>query len=152
VQVTRVVISTIELAALVIAVYLGYRWYLEPAANHEPTFALSTLVVAITEWFRRHLPNSIEPAQLAEFIKTGKTLRARKDENPLPIQSRNEWVAEIEKYFKRRKRPDYVARLNDFSGMVFYGNDSEKSRFENSIDGRLRRLHQFMSENARNEN
>ncbi|GAI80121.1 unnamed protein product, partial [marine sediment metagenome] len=32
------------------------------------------------------------------------------------------------------------------SGMVFYGSGSEKSQFQKAIDGRLRRLHEFISE------
>lgn len=148
---TRVAISVIELAALLIAVYFGYRWYSDPAANHEPAFALSTLVVIITEWFRRHLRSSIDLGKLARFIEDGQALRMRKDENPLPLEEHNEWIARMESYFRQRKRPDYAVRLNDFSGMIFYGNGSERSKFENSVDGRLRRLHEFISENTRDE-
>ena len=71
---------------------------------------------------------------------------ARKNEVPLPIEEHNDWVARMVTYFRSHEGRGYEARLSDFSGMTFYGDASERSKFSDSIDGRLRRLHEFLSE------
>ena len=85
-------------------------------------------------------------ASLAGFIDKGNELRARKEEEPLPIQDHNDWVEDMENYLRQAGKPDRVTRLSDFSGMTFYGDGSDRSKFVNSIDGRIRRLHEFLSE------
>ena len=49
-------------------------------------------------------------------------------------------------YFVETGKTEYKIRLNDFTGMTFYGDGSDKSKFEKSIDGRIRRLHEFLAE------
>jgi len=85
-------------------------------------------------------------ARLAGFIDRGNELRSRKGENPLPIKEHNQWVEDMENYLRKVGKPDRVTRLSDFSGMTFFSDGSERSKFENSIDGRVRRLHEFLGE------
>ncbi len=82
--------------------------------------------------------------KLAEFIDSGNVLRLKIDEDPLPIEEHNDWIAEIETYLRKSRKPHCVTRLSDFSGMTFYGDGSDRSKFRNSIDGRVRRLHEFI--------
>ena len=88
----------------------------------------------------------VKERDLADFVREGQQLRARSRENPLPIQAHNEWIDRMSAYFQNHKGRGYAVRLSDFSGMTFYSDGSERAKFENSIDGRLRRLHEFLSE------
>ncbi len=88
----------------------------------------------------------IDPNKVAQFMREGQDLRARLNEEPLPIQEHNDWVDRMVSYFKHHKGRAYEARLSDFSGMTFYGDGSERSRMSTSIEGRVRRLHEFVSE------
>lgn len=142
----RFVVPALELCGLVAAIYFGVQWYLNPNGNYEAAFALSGVVALLAEWFRRHLGSTIEPSELSAFVQQGQVLLGRKNESPLPIQDHNEWIERMEKYFKKLRRPEYAVRLSDFSGFTFFGGGSEKSKFANSIDGRLRRLHEFLRE------
>ena len=119
-------------------------------------WALIAIALFLYVWVKRLLTqkkkSGLEPGKVAEFIERGQKLLSRANEDVLPVKEHNAWVGQIENYFETRKRRDYVVRLNDFSGMRFYGDGSEKSKFENSIDGRLRNLNQFISEIATTEN
>lgn len=147
-QMKRFVVPAIELCGLITAVYFGIQWYLNPHGNHEAAFALSGVVALLAEWFRRHLKTGVEAAEISSFIQQGQQLMSRKNENPLPIEEHNAWVTRMETYFRDLGRADYAVRLSDFSGLTFYGDGSEKSKYSNSVDGRLRRLHEFLREVA----
>lgn len=147
VMTVRISFAAIEVVALLAAAYFGYLWYIEPSENYEPPFAIAAFVLVITDLIRRYVPSkSIDPEKLANFIREGQDLAARLNENPLPIQEHDEWVERMVDYLKKHKEGGYDVRLNDFSGMVFYGDGSERSKMSRSIDGRLRRLHEFISE------
>lgn len=92
---------------------------------------------------------SIDPKRLSQFIAKGQSLRERSNESPLPVEEHNDWVAEMEQYFEEIGKPEYKSRLSDFSGLVFYSDGSDKSKFQKSVDGRVRRLHEFLSELAK---
>ena len=84
--------------------------------------------------------------QLAGFMKEAEVLRTRSTEVPLPVQAHNEWVARVEAYLTEQLDASYAARLGNFSGLTFYGDGSQKSEYENSINGRSKRLHEFITE------
>ncbi len=86
---------------------------------------------------------------LGVFIVEAQKLRARIAETPLPTKEHNEWVARVEEYLLENLGPAFKVRFSDFSGMTFYGDASEKSQFSRSIEGRSRRLHEFISEVTR---
>jgi len=90
----------------------------------------------------------IDPNKVAQFIREGQDLRARLNEEPLPIQEHNDWVDRMVSYFKQYKGHAYVVRLSDFSGMTFHGDGSARSKMSMLIDGRIRRLNEFISELA----
>jgi hypothetical protein len=140
----RFVVPGIELFGLLSAGYFGVQWYLNPDGNYEAAFMLSGIVAFLCEWFRRHLSSGVEASEVSAFIQQGQALISRKNETPLPIAEHNEWVERMEAYFRKLRRTDYEVRLSDFSGLTFYGDGTEKSKYANAIDGRLRRLHEFL--------
>lgn len=147
VAILKTILAVLELIALLACVYLGFLWYTVPSGNYEPPFAISALVLGFTELIRRYSPSGgINPEKLADFIREGQDLRARLNEEPLPIRDHNDWVERMVSYFKQHKGRAYEARLSDFSGMTFHGDGSERSRMTTSIEGRVRRLHEFISE------
>lgn len=84
--------------------------------------------------------------KLASFADEATSLTARSAEEPLPVQQHNEWVAKVELFIQSELDASYSARFGSFSGMTFYGDGSPRSNFKNSLDGRTRRLHEFMRE------
>lgn len=91
-------------------------------------------------------PLRVKEENIAAFIREGQELLARRDEDPLPVEEHNAWVERMVDYFRPRRGRAYDVRLSDFSGMTFFGDSSEHSKFSNSIDGRLRRLSEFLGE------
>jgi hypothetical protein len=144
----RYVVPAIELCGFIAAIYFGVQWYLNLQGNNEAAFALSGVVAALAEWFRRHLRTGVAAQEISAFIEQGQRLMSRKQEDPLPIGEHNAWVEEMETYFRKFGRADYVVRLSDFSGLTFYCDGSEKSKYSKALDGRLRRLHEFLRELA----
>jgi hypothetical protein len=84
--------------------------------------------------------------KLAQFMKEAESLLKKCDENPLPIQEHNEWVARVEVYLNDEVDSSYATRFGNFSGITFYGDGSQRSSFKNSLQGRSKRLHEFISE------
>lgn len=143
----KTVLAAFEAIAVLACVYFGFLWYDEPSGKYGPLFAISAFAFVITEIIRRYAPSrGIDAEKLADFIQEGQNLRARLDQEPLPITEHNDWVERMVSYFKQHKGGAYEARLSDFSGMTFYGDGSERSRMSRSIEGRIRRLHEFISE------
>lgn len=88
----------------------------------------------------------VSEKNLSAFIVEGQELHARANEGPLPVEDHNAWVTRMVTYFRNNEGRGYEACLSDFSGMTFYGDASDRSKYLKSIDGRLRRLHEFLSE------
>ena len=84
--------------------------------------------------------------KLAAFAKEAAALAARSLEDPLPIQEHNDWVSRVEAFLGSELDSSFTTRFGSFSGMRFYGDGSPKSRYRNSVDGRTRRIHEFMRE------
>ena len=84
--------------------------------------------------------------RLAQFMKEAEALLARRTEEPLPIQEHDDWVARVESYLNNETDPSYTVRFNNFSDMTFYVDGSPRSSFDKSLQGRSRRLHEFISE------
>jgi hypothetical protein len=84
--------------------------------------------------------------QLAAFLTEAQGLRARLGETPLPIADHNSWVDRVCTYLRENLSTAHEVRFSDFSGMTFYGEGSERSKVSRSLDGRSRRLHEFLSE------
>jgi hypothetical protein len=87
--------------------------------------------------------------QLAAFLAEAHQLRTRLDEVPLPIREHNAWIDRVGEYLRDNLGKAYEVRFCDFSGMTLYGDGSERSRMSRSIEGRSRRLNEFMSELSR---
>ena len=85
---------------------------------------------------------------LAAFMEQAALMAARTAQEPLPVKAHNEWIARVESYLRSELDTSYAARFGNFSGMTFYGDGSPRSNFKNSLDGRTRRLHEFIRELA----
>jgi len=83
---------------------------------------------------------------LASLLVEAQQLTNRLNENPLPITDHNAWVDRVNLYLKEHFGAAHEVRFNDFSGMTFYGDGSERSKISRSLDGRSRRLLKFISE------
>lgn len=143
----RASIPYVEFAAGCFAVYFGAQWALDPNGPFEPGFAISLAVLGATEIARRRLPaNSVKKSKIDSFIHEGQELRGLATKSPLPIEKHIAWVDSMNKYFVESNAAELKTRLNDFSGLTFYGDVSEKSKYLRSIDGRIRRLMEFMQE------
>ena len=88
----------------------------------------------------------LDPKRLSGFIREGQELREHLEENPSQTEQHNAWVERINGYFLEQGAEDYAVRLNDFSGMTFYGDGSDRSQISNSITGRCQRLQEFIAE------
>jgi hypothetical protein len=84
--------------------------------------------------------------ELSRFLSEAQSLRARLDEQPLPVADHNDWVGRVDEYLRKNLGPEFEVRFSDFSGMLFYGDGSEKSKMSRSLEGRSRRLHEFIAE------
>jgi hypothetical protein len=89
---------------------------------------------------------SVHREKLASFITEAQQLRTRLNETPLPVADHNAWVDRVAAYLRANLGEAYVVRLSDFSGMTFYSSSSERSKMERAIEGRSRRLQEFMAE------
>ncbi len=110
----------------------------------------AALFVALAVYLQRQsdpaVRNRPHRDQLASFLTEAQALRARKDEVPLPVEEHNQWVEKVETYLRRQLGTAYSVRFGNFSGMTFHGSGSEKSKYERSLDGRARRLMEFIKE------
>ena len=142
----------IEVIAFVFALVFGVLWYLNENDNYEPLLGISLLVGVLIRIYRQYSQyrdrktNEDLIDRISCFIEDGQTIRRLADKEPLPIDKHNEWVSLVHEYFDDQKQRGYSVRFNDFSGLVFYGNGSEKSKLLNSIEGRITRLAEFVSE------
>jgi hypothetical protein len=83
--------------------------------------------------------------QLAAFLKEAQLLRARLREEPLPVNDHNAWVERVSTYLRENFGAAHEVRFSDFSGMTFHGDGTMRSEMSRSLDGRSRRLHEFIS-------
>jgi hypothetical protein len=86
--------------------------------------------------------------QLGAFLLEAHSLSARANEDPGPLAAHNEWVARVESYLAEALDSSYVARFRDFQGMTFHVSNPN-SGLKKSLDGRSRRLHEFIAELSR---
>ncbi len=83
---------------------------------------------------------------LAGFLSEAHGLRARLNEQPLPVAEHNAWVNRVREYLKDDLGAEFEVRFSDFSGMTFYTDGSERAKLSRSLDGRSQRLIQFLEE------
>ena len=83
---------------------------------------------------------------LAAFVVEGQQLLAAVKNGSSPVQEINDWAKRATAYLGDHLGASHAVRLSDFSGLTFYSDGSEKSQMERAIDGRLRRLHEFLGE------
>ena len=131
----------------------GAFWYFMSVKDFIPTVisgisavAFATIAAYLQKLNDRSIRYGIQRGKIAAFIREAHTLLSKLNEEPLPILALNQWVESTTQYLKTELDESFAVRFSDFSGMTFYGDGSEKSWFKNAIDGRIRRLNQFLSE------
>jgi hypothetical protein len=134
----------------------GSFWYFLSQQNYSGTVLSgigAVFFAGVAIYLHRRSDRSVLNAphreRLATFVSEAQTLRSRLNEQPLPIADHNAWVDRVCKYLRENLGPDFEVRFSDFSGMVFYGDGSERSKMSRSLEGRSRRLNEFMGELGR---
>jgi hypothetical protein len=84
--------------------------------------------------------------RLGEFLAEAQQLRSRLNDGAVSVTDHNAWVDRVSDFLRNNLGKAYEVRFSDFSGMTFYGDSSERSRMSRSLEGRCRRLHEFMAE------
>jgi hypothetical protein len=116
--------------------------------NHESRIADGEIVPSLPDLAAQQLVCREHSTILARFLTEAQQLRSRMGETPLPIDDHNQWVDRVSEYLRDQLGDSYEVRFSDFSGLKFYGDGSDKSAFSRSLDGRTRRLHEFIKEVA----
>ena len=131
----------------------GALWYFLSIKNSEAALisGVAAIVLAVLAVFLHKINDKNSRLltyreKITSFVAEGHKLISRLGEEKLPTEEINTWVTNVENYLKVNLDESFVSRFNDFSGMVFYGDGSEKSQHKNAIDGRVRRLNQFLTE------
>ena len=131
----------------------GAFWYFLSVKNEDSTIVsgVAAIVFAGTATYLHRLNDRSFRLRkcrekLANYIDEINKVLQKIDEKELPILEHNIWVESVEKYLSTELDQSFVIRFSDFSGLVFYGDGTEKSKFKNSISGRVQRLSQFISE------
>ena len=86
--------------------------------------------------------------QLGNFLKEAEAISAHANEDPPPVEVHNSWVARVEKFLTEALDSSYAARFGNFHGMKFYVSNPN-SGLKTSLEGRSRRLHEFIAELGR---
>jgi hypothetical protein len=124
--------------------YLGQKDYVGAALSIGGAVVFG--VLAILLHVARDSSSRKLQDKLASFLQEAQQLRQRLHELPLPIQDHNDWVDRVGQYLRQNLGEAYEVKFSDFSGMVFYGDGSERSQMSRSVDGRSCRLNEFISE------
>jgi hypothetical protein len=143
-----------EPAAWTIAGILGsvaiYCWSLGNAVWVSISTATTTLSFGLAIYFHnRNDParrNARHIKMLGTFLAEAHELTERLGGNPLPIREYHAWAARASDYLSKHLGDDYALRFRDFSGMVFYCDGSDRSKIRRALDGRCRRLNEFLAE------
>jgi hypothetical protein len=131
----------------------GAFWYFlsvrdNPGALASAVGALLFALLAI--YLHRASDSSVVHAShrdlLSSYLTEAQKLRSRLGEQPLPVSDHNAWVEKVSVYLRENLGPSFEVRFSDFSGMTFYGDGSDRSQMSRSLEGRSRRLHEFIAE------
>lgn len=126
--------------------YLSRDEYVPAIASTGAAFALAAVAVYLHGLNDRSKRNRETREALARFLKEGEALAARANENPPPIAEHNAWVSRVEQFLTASLDASYTARFSNFYGMTLYASSNANSGYKASIDGRSRRLHEFLAE------
>jgi hypothetical protein len=114
--------------------------------------ALSAIALCIVAFYLHGLNDQskrlhAQREKIGGFLKEAEGLTARANDDPAPIEAHNEWVARVEKYLTEILDTSYAVRFGNFHGMTFYVS-KPNSDLKKSLEGRSRRLHEFIAELA----
>ena len=84
--------------------------------------------------------------RLAAFLVEAQVMRSVDKQLSIPVAEHNAWVTRVSQYLGEHLGVSYEVRFSDFSGMTFYGDGSERFQYAKSLDGRSRRLNEFIAE------
>jgi hypothetical protein len=126
--------------------YLGKEDYLATGLSVLGAVTIAVVAIVLQRLNDRSARFRVVRNQLSEFIKQAESLLHRQNEMPLPIKDHNDWTAAVEAYLRSTLDQSYVVRFGNFSGMTFFSDGSERATYRNSLDGRVRRLNEFIQE------
>src|SRR5688572_1660618 len=144
-------------AAITVVALAGAIAWFAAQPTWEPAVTALVLLAAVIGLFGKNrqgasasgLDAKQQRKRLAAFLTEAQGLRARLNEQPLPVAEHDAWIVRVRDYLKNNLGPEFEVRFSDFSGMTFYGDSSERSRLSRSLEGHSRRLHQFIEELGR---
>jgi hypothetical protein len=143
---------TLWVSRIVVTLFLGWLTYLT-WTNNVDLLSWATKkskdLLPIHEEKITAAERKLQTEMLAGFVQEAQAFRAQLNKLPLPVAEHNAWVARVEAWLRDNFGAAYAVRFSDFSGMTFYGDGSEKSKMARSLDGRSRRLHEFIAELSR---
>lgn len=133
----------------------GAVWYFL-SRDDLPTAGISTAAAVVLGGLAFYLHGLNDSAaktrkqreQLGVFLKEAQALSAHENEDPPPIQEHNDWVARAEAYLREELDASYAVRFSDVNGLTFYLSNPNMG-LKKSLQGRSRRLHEFIEELAR---
>ena len=128
--------------------YLSRDEYGSAAISTGAAFVLAVMAVYLQGLNDRSKRTRQIREAIGEYLKQAEKLNERANENPLPIAEHNTWVSTVESYLTTHLDSSYAARFGNFHGMTFYITSNPNSELRKSLDGRSRRLHEFLAELA----
>jgi hypothetical protein len=128
--------------------FLSRGEYLPAALSLAGTVVLTLVAVQLHRLNDREARFRSRREKLATFAEEVAALLNKTSAESVPTEEYGEWVTSVEMYLRTEMDASYAARFGNFSGMTFYGDGSQQSNFKNSLEGRMRRLHEFMREFA----
>lgn len=143
----------IQLTWFIAGVYgTGALWYYLSKDDYftAGVSTLSAIVMAAMALYLHGLNDKAKQSrqireQLAAFLKEAELLGQRADETPLPVEEHNAWVSRVENYLSAELDGSYAVRFSNFSGLTLYATTKPNSDFKTSLQGRTRRLHEFIA-------
>lgn len=89
--------------------------------------------------------NNPKIARLSDFLSESQILRNRIYEIPLPIADHDDWVDRVKSYLSENLNIYFKNMYSNSSRMPFYGDGSDRSKMERSLQGRTRRLNEIIN-------
>jgi hypothetical protein len=126
--------------------YLSKEDYVSAIASIFGAVVLCAMAVYLHGLNDRSIQLRVQREQLGHFLKEAEALSAQANDIPPPIEAHSAWMERVETYLTEALDSSYTERFGNFHGMTFYGTSNPNSGLKQSLEGRSRRLHEFIAE------